>query len=433
MAQQIASEEQATPRAYDIDKIRRDFPILKRDVASGAHLVYLDNAATSQRPVQVIAEITRFYRDHNANIHRGVHTLSQEATGLYEGVRETTRAFINAPEAREIVFTSGTTESINLVAHGWARKFLQPGDEIVTTELEHHSNIVPWQMLRDERGIEVKFIPMRADGTLDLAVARELIGPKTKLLAISAMSNALGSIIPLEELIPLAKEHGATVLVDAAQAVPHMPIDVQALGADFVAFSAHKMLGPTGVGVLWGRFDLLDAMDPFMGGGDMILTVTKENSTWAEVPAKLEAGTPNIAGVVAFGAALRYLDDLGMDQVRAHELDLTRYALARLGDVPGVTLYGPENAEDRGGVISFSLEGVHPHDIGQVLDDHGVAIRAGHHCAQPVMAALEVPATARASFYIYNTREEVDALVSAVEATSRMFGAPAPADRGDGA
>jgi cysteine desulfurase/selenocysteine lyase len=421
----VAPEGRATPRAYDIAKIRRDFPILKRDVASGAKLVYLDNAATSQRPVQVIAEITRFYRDHNANIHRGVHTLSQEATGLYEDTRELTRAFLNAPDAREIIFTSGTTASINLVAHGWGRKFLQAGDEVVISELEHHSNIVPWQLLRDERGIVLKFIPMLPDGTLDLESAHSLIGPKTKLLTVSAMSNALGSIIPLEELVPLAKQHGATVLVDAAQSVPHMPVDVQVLGADFVAFSAHKMLGPTGVGVLWGRLDILETMDPFMGGGDMILTVTTEHSTWAEVPSKFEAGTPNIAGVVGFAAALRYLNDLGMDQIRAHELDLTRYALARLGDTPGVTIYGPPNAEDRGGVISFSLEDIHPHDIGQVLDDHGVAIRAGHHCAQPIMAALQVPATARASFYIYNTRDEVDSLVSAVEATSRMFAGPA--------
>ncbi len=408
--------------ALDIAKIRRDFPILKREVASGAPLVYLDNAATSQRPVQVIAELTRFYRDHNANIHRGVHTLSQEATGLYEGVRELVRDFINAPSDREIVFNSGTTMSINLVAHGWGRKFLQAGDEVVLTELEHHSNIVPWQMLRDDRGIVLKFIPMLPDGTLDLEVARELIGPKTKLLSMTAMSNALGTIVPVDELVALAKAQGALVLLDAAQSVPHLPVDVQALNVDFIAFSAHKMLGPTGVGVLWSKREHLEAMDPFMGGGDMILTVTTEESTWAEVPTKFEAGTPNIAGVVGFGAALRYLADLGMDQVRAHEVDLTRYALARLGDVPGVTIYGPPEAEDRGGVVSFSLEDVHPHDVGQVLDDHGVAVRAGHHCAQPVMARLQVPATARASFYIYNTRDEVDDLVRAVEETNRMFG-----------
>ena len=413
---------QATPRAYDIAKIRRDFPILNREVASGAKLVYLDNAATSQRPVQVIAAITRFYRDSNANIHRGVHTLSQEATTLYEASRSRAAAFIGAADPREIVFTSGTTGSINLVAHSWGRKFLEPGDEVVLTELEHHSNIVPWQQLRDERGIVLKFIPMLPDGTLDLDAARALIGPRTKLLAVTAVSNALGTIVPLEALIPLAREHGALVLVDAAQSVPHMPVDVATLDADFLAFSAHKMLGPTGVGVLWARIQHLEAMDPFLGGGDMISTVTTQYSTWADVPAKFEAGTPNIAGVVAFATALDYLAALGMDQVRAHELDLTRYALARLGDTPGVTIFGPDDAADRGGVISFALDGVHPHDIGQVLDDHGVAIRAGHHCAQPLMAALQVPATARASFYIYNTRNEVDALVDAVAATSRLFG-----------
>jgi cysteine desulfurase/selenocysteine lyase len=413
---------QATPRAYDIAKIRRDFPILNREVASGAKLVYLDNAATSQRPVQVIAAITRFYRDSNANIHRGVHTLSQEATALYEASRSRAAAFIGAADPREVVFTSGTTGSINLVAHSWGRKFLEPGDEVVLTELEHHSNIVPWQQLRDERGIVLKFIPMLPDGTLDLDAARALIGPRTKLLAVTAVSNALGTIVPLEVLIPLAREHGALILVDAAQSVPHMPVDVATLDADFLAFSAHKMLGPTGVGVLWARIQHLEAMDPFLGGGDMISTVTTQYSTWADVPAKFEAGTPNIAGVVAFASALDYLATLGMDQVRAHELDLTSYALARLGDTPGVTIFGPDEAADRGGVISFALDGVHPHDIGQVLDDHGVAIRAGHHCAQPLMAALQVPATARASFYVYNTRDEVDALVDAVEATSRLFG-----------
>tara|TARA_Y100000588_G_scaffold277053_1_gene293502 strand:- start:1155 stop:2435 length:1281 start_codon:yes stop_codon:yes gene_type:complete len=423
MAQQVTlSDDHVSPRSYDIGKIRRDFPVLNRDVASGAQLVYLDNAATSQRPVQVIAEITRFYRDHNANIHRGVHTLSEEATALYENVREQTRSFINAYDAREIVFSTGTTASINLVAYGWGRKFLQAGDEMVVTELEHHSNIVPWQILRDERDITLKFIPMAPDGTVDMDAARKLIGPKTKLLSISAMSNALGSILPVAELVSIAKEHGATVLIDGAQAIPHMPFDVQTMGADFVAFSGHKMLGPTGVGVLWGRLDILESMDPFMSGGDMISTVSLDSSTWADVPHKFEAGTPNIAGVVGFGAALKYLMNIGMDEVRAHELDLTQYTLDRLGDTPGVEIFGPPEVKARGGVVSFSLEGVHPHDIGQVLDDYGVAIRAGHHCAQPVMAALKVPATARASFYIYNTRDEVDTLVNAVEETSRIFG-----------
>jgi len=406
---------------FDIERIRRDFPILKREIGD-SQLVYLDNAATSQRPVQVLAEMTRFYRDHNANIHRGVHTLSVEATDLYEEARGKVARFINAPRPEELVFTRNTTESINLVAHGWGRKFLQAGDEVVISEIEHHSNIVPWQMLRDERGIVLKYIPMLPDGTLDLEAARQIIGPKTKLLAITAMSNALGTIVPLDVLIPMAREHGAKVLIDGAQSVPHMPVDVQTLDADFLAFSAHKMLGPTGMGALWARHELLDSMDPFMGGGDMILTVTMERSTWADVPAKFEAGTPNVGGAVGFGAAADYLSALGMDAVRAHEVEVTDYALRRLGDVPGVTIFGPPNAEDRGGVVSFELEGVHPHDVGQVLDTHGVAVRTGHHCAQPVMAALTVPATARASFYIYNTTEEVDRLAVALEEVARFFG-----------
>jgi len=407
---------------FDITRIRRDFPILKREIAPGVPLVYLDNAATSQKPVQVIAELTRFYRDHNANIHRGVHTLSVEATELYEGARAKIAAFIGATDSREVVFTRNTTESINLVAHGWGRKFLQAGDEVVVSEIEHHSNIVPWQMLRDERGIVVKYIPMLPDGTLDLEVARQIIGPKTKLLSITAMSNALGSIVPLQEIIPLAKAHGALVLVDGAQSVPHMAVDVRTLGADFLAFSGHKMLGPTGIGVLWARLPLLESMDPFMGGGDMILTVSMEQSTWADVPAKFEAGTPNIADAIGLGAAVDYLSALGMDEVRRHELEITEYALRRLSDVPGVSIYGPAEASDRGGVVSFELEGVHPHDIGQFLDTRGVAIRTGHHCAQPVMAALDIPATARASFYIYNTTAEVEELAAALEATSAFFG-----------
>ena len=411
----------AAAAGIDIHKVRRDFPILKREVRPGVPLIYLDNAATSQRPVQVIAEITRFYRDHNANIHRGVHTLSVEATELYEGARAKVAAFINAPDPNEVIYTRNTTESINLVAHGWGRKFLAAGDEVVLTEIEHHSNIVPWQLLRDERGIVLKFIPMLPDGTIDMDVARELIGPQTRLVGAVHMSNALGTIVPVEELIALAREHGALTLIDGAQSVPHMAVDVQALGADFLAFSAHKMLGPTGIGALWGRMELLEAMDPFMAGGEMISTVTLEESTWAEVPAKFEAGTPHIAGAVGFGAAIDYLNKIGMEAVRAHELEIVEYAMRRLGDVPGVTIFGPTDPEQRGGVVSFDLEGVHPHDLGQVLDEQGVAIRTGHHCAQPVMAALDVPATARASFYIYSTKDEVDALVRGVEAASVFF------------
>ena len=385
----------------DVTSIRRDFPILAREVHDGTPLVYLDNAATSQTPVQVIAEITRYYRDSNANIHRGVHTLSQEATALYEGAREKVAAFINAPSPEEVIFTRNTSESLNLVAHSWGRAHLREGDEVVLSEIEHHSNIVPWQMLRDERGIVLKFIPMLPDGTLDLDVAAELITERTRLLGVTQMSNALGSIVPVKELAALAHEQGAIVLVDGAQSVPHMAVDVQDLGADLLAFSAHKMLGPTGVGVLWGRMSVLEEMQPF------------------------QAGTPNISGVVAFGTAIDYLSRLGMDRVRQHEIAMLDYALPKLADLPGVTVFGPPDSSQRGGVISFDLEGVHPHDIGQVLDSQGVAVRTGHHCAQPVMAALNVTATARASFYVYNTTAEIDVLADAIQEAARYFGGDA--------
>ncbi len=410
-------------RAFDVQAIRRDFPILKREI-NGVPLVYLDNAATSQKPVQVLAEITRYYRDSNANIHRGVHTLSQEATAQYEDVREKVRALIGAARTDEVIYTSGTTMSLNLVARGWARQWLRAGDEVVLSELEHHSNIVPWQQLRDEIGVVLRFIPMLPDGTLDLDEARRLIGPRTRLLSITHASNALGTIVPVRELADLAHAQGALVCVDGAQSVPHMPVDVEALGADFLAFSGHKMLGPTGTGVLWARHEVLEEMEPLFGGGDMILTVTLEESTWNEIPYRFEAGTPNIEGVIGLGKAVDYLAALGMDEVRAHEVALLKYALRRLDDLPGVTLYGPPDAQRRGGVVSFDLDGVHPHDVGQVLDGHGIAVRTGHHCAQPVMAALEVPATARASFYIYNTTAEVDALAEAISETARYFGSP---------
>jgi cysteine desulfurase/selenocysteine lyase len=411
----------STNGGLDVAVIRRDFPILQREV-HGVPLIYLDNAATSQKPVQVIADITRYYRDSNANIHRGVHALSQEATEMYEGARAKVARFINAPSEREVIFTKNTSESLNLVAHAWGRAHLRKGDEVVLSEIEHHSNIVPWQMLRDERGIVLKFIPMLPDGTLDLDEAKRLIGPRTRLLGVTQMSNALGTIVPVKELAALAHEQGALVLVDGAQSVPHMPVDVQDLGIDFLAFSAHKMLGPTGVGVLWGRMEVLEEMQPFLGGGEMILTVTLEESTWNEVPARFEAGTPNIAGVFAFGTAIDYLTQLGMDRVREHEIELLDYALGRIGDLPGMTIFGPPDVAKRGGVLSFDLEGVHPHDVGQVLDSRGIAVRTGHHCAQPVMAKLNVPATARASFYIYNTREEVDALAEAIAEAARFFG-----------
>ena len=410
----------AHTRPFDLASIRRDFPILARSVHDRP-LVYLDNAATAQKPVQVMATITRYYRDSNANVHRGVHTLSQEATELMEEARAKVRAFINAPSANEVIFTSGTTMSLNMVVSGWARANLVEGDEVVLSEIEHHSNIVPWQMLRDERGIVLRFIPMLPDGTLDMDEARRLITARTKMLSVTHASNALGTIVPLAELVPMAHEHGALVCIDGAQSVPHMPVDVQALGIDLLAFSGHKMLGPTGTGVLWGRRDVLEQMQPTFGGGEMILTVTLEQSTWNDIPHRFEAGTPHIAGVVGLGAAVDYLSALGMDRVRAHEVELLDHALRRLGDTPGVTIFGPPDPQERGGVVSFDLEGVHPHDVGQVLDTHGVAVRTGHHCAQPVMAKLEVAATARASFYLYNTTDEVDTLVRAVEDATRFF------------
>jgi cysteine desulfurase/selenocysteine lyase len=413
----------------DVAQIRRDFPVLERTV-NGRRLVYLDNGATTQKPRQVIEALTRFYSLHNANIHRGIHTLAEEATALYEDVRAKVAAFINAPHASEVVFTRNTTEAINLVAAAWGRKFLRPGDEIVITLMEHHSNIVPWQLVAAATGARLRAIPFLPDGTLDLDAARALISSgRVRLVAVVHMSNVLGTINPVAELAEMAHAAGALLLVDGAQSVPHLPVDVQALGADFLAFSAHKMLGPTGVGVLWARRALLEAMDPYQGGGSMIGTVAIEGSTWAEVPQKFEAGTPNIADVVAFGAALDYLRELGMDAVRAHEIALTRYALDALRALPEVRVVGPSEATARGGIIAFSYADLHPHDVSQVLDRYGVAVRAGHHCTQPLHRALnlEVAATTRASFYIYNDRDDVDALVEALQATGRFFGIPAAA------
>lgn len=408
--------------SLDIEKIRRDFPILRREISDGKPLVYLDNAATSQTPVQVIADITRFYRDHNANIHRGVHTLSIEATELHELARKKIAQFFNAPTSDECIFTSGTTESINLVAHAWGRQHLRKGDRIVITEIEHHSNIVPWQILRDEVGIELKYIPMLSDGTLDMDYASDLITANTKLVAVTAMSNALGNITEVSAVVDLAKKAGALVLLDGAQSAPHLKTDIQQLDIDFFACSAHKMLGPTGIGLLWAKMEHLTTMKPFMSGGDMILTVSMENSTWADIPAKFEAGTPNIAGAIGFGAACDYLTNVGMENIRNHEMQITQYALDKLQRIERVRIFGPLDSEKRGGVISFNIEGVHPHDVGQVLDSNGVAIRTGHHCAQPIMSALNVPATARASFYLYNTEKEVEKLTEALNAVIKYFG-----------
>ncbi len=408
----------------DSAKLRADFPILGRKV-HGRALIYLDNAATTQKPREVIAALVDFYEKHNANVHRGVHALSDEATSLMDESRRKTAAFIGAPKPETVIFTRNATESINLVAHAWGRKFLSAGDEIVLTEMEHHSNLVPWQMLAKDKGARLRFIPVTSEGLLDLNAAPALLTPKTRLVAFTAASNALGTLNPVPELIALAKSRGAKTLVDAAQWTPHHPTDVSAWDCDFLAFSAHKMLGPTGLGVLYAKEELLLAMDPFLGGGDMIERVYWDRFTANALPYKFEAGTPNIAGAAAFGAALDYLKRVGLEAVREHEEALCRRALEVLADIPGVTVYGPKDLKSRGAVISFNVEGLHPHDVGTALDLEGVAVRAGHHCCQPLMSRLGVGGTARASFYLYNTLEDVEALGRALAKAAAFFKRPA--------
>jgi len=408
--------------SYNVDKIRKDFPILDRKIR-GKQLVYLDNAATTQKPRQVINALVHYYEHYNANIHRGLHTLAEEATAAYEASRVKAGEFVNAayPE-QEIVFTRNTTESINLVANAWGRKFLQPGDEIVFSAMEHHSNLVPWQLIALATGAKLRFIEIDDTGHLiwDDVVAK--IGERTKVVAITQMSNVLGTINPVKEIAALAHKFGAIVVVDGAQGVPHMPVDVRDLDCDFLAYSSHKMLGPTGVGVLYGKRDLLHAMDPFLGGGEMIKRVTYEASTYADLPHKYEAGTPNIADVIAFGSAIDYLEGLGMDAVREHEIAITQYAIDRLSETDGVVVYGPKDAVEKGGAVTFNYRDLHPHDLSQVLDQEAIAIRAGHHCAQPLMRRLDTVATARASFYLYNRNDEVDALIDGIKASDRIFG-----------
>jgi cysteine desulfurase/selenocysteine lyase len=405
---------------YDVEEIRRDFPILDRRIGD-KRLVYLDNAATSQKPRQVIQALTDYYEQHNANIHRGVHRLAEEATAAYEEARQKVAWFLDTPDATGLIFTRGTTESINLVAHAWGRKFLREGDEMVLTEAEHHSNLVPWQLAAQATGAKLRFIPIQDDGTLDMEAAEHLIGPKTRLVGCIHASNVLATINPVEELAELAHDEGALMLVDGAQSAPHLPVDVMKLGCDFFACSGHKMLGPTGVGVLWGRPEILEEMDPFLGGGEMIREVHLDHSTWNDLPYKFEAGTMNIAQAVGLGAAVDYLDELGMETLREHERWLGEYAYRRLSEIEGITVYGP--SQDRTGLVSFSLPDVHPHDLSQLLDEEGIAIRSGHHCAQPLMRRLGVAATARASFYLYNTDEEVDTLVEALVRAREFFGA----------
>ncbi len=404
---------------YDVEKVRQDFPILDREI-NGKKLVYLDNAATSQKPRQVIEALTDYYERHNANIHRGAHLLAEEATAAYEEAREKVAAFLGAPDPTNLIFTRGTTESINLIAYAWGRKNLREDDEIVLTEAEHHSNLVPWQLAAQATGATLRFIPILEDGTLDMEEAGRLIGPRTKLVGCIHASNVLATINPVKELAEMAHSHDALMLVDGAQSAPHLPVDVRELGCDFFACSGHKMLGPTGVGVLWGKPGGLEEMDPFMGGGEMIREVHLDHSTWNDLPYKFEAGTMNIAQAIGLGAAVDYLDNLGMKNVREHEKKLGEYAYQRLSGIEDIMLYGPE--EDRTGLVSFSLPDVHPHDLSQLLNEEGIAIRSGHHCTQPLMRRLGAVATARASFYLYNTEEEVDALVGAIGSAREFFG-----------
>jgi cysteine desulfurase/selenocysteine lyase len=406
--------------SLNIQQIRKDFPILERETRPGVRLVYLDSTATSQKPLSVIEAMDQFYRRSNANIHRGVHVLAEEATAMYEQARAKIAGFIKAPSASQIIYTRNTTESINLVAYSWARANLRPGDLVLLTEMEHHSNLVPWQILAAERGIDLEFIPVNEAGILDQDAYKVLLDRAPRLVSFVHMSNVLGTINPAAEMIRLAHEAGAITLVDAAQSVPHLKVDVQALDADFLAFSAHKMCGPTGIGALYGKTQLLDAMPPFLGGGDMIREVKLRSFRPNSLPHKFEAGTPAIAEAVGFGVAVDYLLGIGMEAIAEHEHEVSAYALERLEEIPGVRVFGP-GADLKGGVASFTLDGVHPHDVAQILDQDGIAVRAGHHCAQPLHEKFGIPATSRASFYLYNTKDEVDLLVNGIYKVKEIF------------
>jgi cysteine desulfurase/selenocysteine lyase len=407
-------------KTLDVTKIRQDFPILSREVY-GKSLVYLDNAATSQKPRSVIRALTEYYESYNSNVHRGVHSLSMEATDRYEEARQKVADFINAESAETIVWTRGTTEAINLVANTWAQDNIESGDEIVLTEMEHHSNLVPWQKVARDRGATIRFLPLAEDGTLDLEGVDDIINSRTKLVSIVHVSNSLGTINPVKDLAARAHAVGATVLVDGAQSVPHMPVDVQDIDCDFLALSGHKMMGPTGIGALYARPDVLEWMEPYQRGGEMVLEVTYEDATWNALPMRFEAGTPNIADAIGLGFAVDYLNDLGMDIVRQHEKEVTAYALRRFQEIEEVDVFGPRDIDQRGGVVSFYASDIHPHDLGTFLDREGVAVRTGHHCTMPLMGKLGVPATARASFYVYNTEGEVDVLVDAVKRALTYF------------
>lgn len=403
----------------DAQQLRRDFPVLNREVF-GKPLVYFDNAASSQRPRQVVEAMSDYYYNHHANVHRGAHTLSVEATEMYEEARRKLARFINAPDPASVIFTRNTTEAINLVAYSWGRKNLKAGDEIIVSHAEHHCNLVPWHFIADLSGAVIKAVELTPEHRLDMDHFRSLLSDKTKLVATWHMSNVLGAVNPIREIADLTHEAGALLLVDGAQSTPHLPTDVQALGADFFALSGHKMCGPTGVGALWARAEILREMPPFLGGGEMIRKVYVDHSSYADIPMRFEAGTPNIAEAIGLGAAVDYLSELGMERVWAHDQALARYALEKIKKLDGIDLYGPEG-DDRGGIVAFNVSGVHPHDVATALDGEGIAVRAGHHCAQPLMRALDVQSTARASFYLYNTEDEVDRFVEALVKTRDFF------------
>ena len=404
----------------DVKKIRADFPILSREVHPGVQLVYLDSAATSQKPESVIESMSDYYRKHNANIHRAVHTLAEEATSLYEDARSKVAGWIGAERPQEIIFTRNATEAINLVAQTWGRTQLEKGDVLLLTEMEHHSNLVPWQILAEARELRLEFVPITGDGELDLAALEKLLGLKPKLLALTQMSNVLGTVNPIREIVRSAHTAGTKVLIDAAQSVAHMTVDVRELDVDFMAFSSHKMCGPTGIGALYGKRDILLEMPPFLGGGDMIRKVEWRSFEPNDLPYTFEAGTPPIAEAVGWGAAIDYLKRIGMPAIHQHEQTVTAYAMQRLREIPGLTIIGPE-AQKRGGLVAFTMEGIHPHDIAQILDSVGVAVRSGHHCTMPLHQKLNLPATTRASFYLYTLDEEIDAMIRGLEKARKLF------------
>ena len=411
-----AAKEDQSSATLDVNAIRHDFPILSGSTVP----IYLDNAATTLKPASVISAINKYYEEYSANVHRSIYALGEKATKAYEDAREKTARFINAPDSSYIIFTSGTTEAINLVAYAWGRYNLKPGDEILITEMEHHSNIIPWQLVARDTGATLRYIPITENGSLDLSNIDELLNPKTKIVAMIHQSNVFGTLNPVAQLIAKAKDIGALTLVDAAQSVPHLPVDVAALDCDFFTFSGHKMLGPTGIGVLYARLELQEAMEPFQGGGEMIQQVTMDSSTWNDVPWKFEAGTPNIAQAIGLGAAMEYITSKDRTLLIQHEKRLTNHAVKSLRDITGMTIYG--DFDPRGPVISFNVDGIHPHDLAQILDQHNVAVRAGHHCAQPIMNRLGITATTRASFFFYNTSEEIDSLCESIEDARKFMG-----------